>query len=460
MAIVLLVISLIGLLLIATESVNHINKAAVAMFAGVSCWLLYIAYGVDFVASEHPMEFLAYVSSHAITVHSIKDFISDTLFLKYVAQGANVVLFLLATTTIVEVLSNNGCFDFVAEWLRTRRPKKLMWMLALFTFILSANLDNLLTVVLLLTIVHPLLQTDTLRRMYGTVVILAANCGGVITVIGDMTSLKLWTDGLIAPSEYFLTLVVPVVAALSTILLLLQHNLPSRIEFTTTTLPYRGDDTLLSRPQRLLMLFVGVGGLWFIPTFYRITQMPPFVGALCVLALLWIVDEICNRQLLSSDTMVRRRQPQALQYANLQNLLYFLGLILMFGALAESGLLRQFLHWLLSWCADIYAISFVSAFISAVLGNVPTLLAGVSVFNQPEQLAFPDSMLAEGQFWPLLSYATAFGGSMLSTGTIAGILLMRMEGVSFSWYFRHVTPKVIAGFLVGFLVLVLIQWSL
>ena len=108
MAIVLLVISLIGLLLIATESVNHINKAAVAMFAGVSCWLLYIAYGADFVASEHPMEFLAYVSSHAITVHSIKDFISDTLFLKYVAQGANVVLFLLATTTIVEVLSNNG----------------------------------------------------------------------------------------------------------------------------------------------------------------------------------------------------------------------------------------------------------------------------------------------------------------------------------------------------------------
>ena len=251
MAIVLLVISLIGLLLIATESVNHINKAAVAMFAGVSCWLLYIAYGVDFVASEHPMEFLAYVSSHAITVLSIKDFISDTLFLKYVAQGANVVLFLLATTTIVEVLSNNGCFDFVAEWLRTRRPKKLMWMLALFTFILSANLDNLLTVVLLLTIVHPLLQTDTLRRMYGTVVILAANCGGVITVIGDMTSLKLWTDGLIAPSEYFLTLVVPVVAALSTILLLLQHNLPSRIEFTTTTLPYRGGRHLVVSPPTL-----------------------------------------------------------------------------------------------------------------------------------------------------------------------------------------------------------------
>lgn len=449
---------LIGLLLIATESLNHINKAAVAMFAGVCCWLLYIAYGTDFVVSEHPIEFLSFLSSHAISANSVKEFISEHIFFRYIVQSANIVLFLLATTSIVEVLSNNGCFDFMTEWLRTRRPKKLLWLLALLTFILSANLDNLATVVLLLTIVHPLLQTDKLRRIYCTVIILAANCGGAITVIGDMTSLKLWTDGLITPTAYFAILVVPVCVALAVMLLLLHHNLPNRIELKLEKPPYRGDDTLLSRPQRLLLLFVGIGGLWFIPTFHRITLMPPFVGALCVLAFLWFINELCNLQLLGSDQMVRKRLPLALQYANLQNLLYFIGLVLMFGAISETGMLRGFAAWILGITDNIYLISAATAFVAGLLGNVPTLVAGVSMFNQPELAALPQSMAPGGLFWPLLSYATAFGGSMLSTGTIAGMLLMRMEGVSFSWYFRHITPKVVTGFAAGFATLLLILY--
>lgn len=457
MAVIILAILLIGLLLIATEPLNRINKAAVAMFAGVSCWLLYIAGGSQFVANEHPIDFLAFLSANDVTSHSVKEFIAQHLFLKYIAQAANIVLFLLATTCIVEVLSNNGCFDFIAEWLRARRPKKLLWMLALITFIISANLDNLATVVLLLTIVHPLLQSDKLRRIYCTVIVLAANCGGAITVIGDITCLKLWTDGLVTPTAYFATLVLPVSIALAVMLLLLHHNLPSRIEFTTTTLPYRGDDTLLNRPQRLMMFFVGIGGLWFIPTFHRITLMPPFVGALCVLALLWFVNELCNRQLLGSDQMVARRLPMALQYANLQNLLFFIGVLLMFGAVAETGLLAGFTHWLTARCQNIYIIGTAMTLVASLLGNIPALVGGVSIFSEPETTQAIQSVGTDGHFWPLLSYATAMGGSMLSTSTIAGLLLMRMEGVSFSWYFRHITPKVLAGFAAGMITLIVIS---
>ena len=457
MAVIILAILLIGLLLIATESLNHINKAAVAMLAGVCCWLLYIAYGTDFVVSEHPIEFLSYLTTHSVNANSIKGYISEHIFLNYIAQSTSIVLFLLATTSIVEVLSNNGCFDFISEWLRTRRPKKLLWMLALLTFILSANLDNLATVVLLLTIVHPLLESDKLRRIYCTVIILAANCGGAITVIGDITSLKLWTDGLVSPSAYFLTLIVPVLVAMTVMLLLLHHNLPNRIELTFKP-AYRGDDTLLNRPQRLLMFFVSIGGLWFIPTFHRITLLPPFVGAFCVLALLWFVNELCNRQLLGSDQMIRKRLPLALQYANLQNLLYFVGLTLMFGALTETGLLRQFLSQILDITNNCYLFGLASTLLSSLFGNIPTLVASVSLFNQPDIQAFPAELSANGTFWPLLSYATAFGGSMLSTGTIAGMLLMRMEGVSFSWYFRHITPKVLVGFFAGFFTLLAINY--
>lgn len=456
MAVVLLAILLVGLLLIATESVNHINKAAVAMFVGVSCWLIYIANGTDFVSSVHHDEFVAFLQNNAQNSLSVKNFIASNIFFRYIVQSANIVLFLLATTCIVEVLHNNGCFDFLAEWLKTRRPRKLMWLLAFFTFLVSANLDNLATVVLILSIIHPLLQSDKQRRIYGTVVILAANCGGAITVIGDMTSLKLWNDGLVTPSIYFMTLVLPICAALVTMLLLLMRSLPSRIELALDRLPYRGDDTLLTRPQRLLMLFVGIGGLWFIPSFHRITLLPPFVGALCVLALLWMVNELCNRQLLGSDKMVLRRLPMALQYANLQNLLYFVGLTLAFGAIAETGLFKQLYNGLTTSAENIYLIGLCNTILSASLGTVPTLLANIEIFHQTDAGQFANLIGTDGYFWPLLSYTSTLGGSLLLTGSVAGVLLMRMEGIGFGWYLKHIAPKVLAGFAVGFALLVLI----
>lgn len=159
--------------------------------------------------------------------------------------------------------------------MRTRKPRKLLWLLFIFTFVLSANLDNLATVVLMLTIMHPVLQSDKQRRIYGTVIVLAANCGGAITVIGDITSLRLWNDQLVTPSTYFLTLVMPMTAAAITMLTLLARSLPPRVELSLDRLPFRGDDTVLTRPQRLLMLLVGIGGLWFIPSFHRITLLPP-----------------------------------------------------------------------------------------------------------------------------------------------------------------------------------------
>lgn len=456
MAVILLAIMLIGLLLIATESLNRINKAAVAMFAGVVCWLLFIVYGANFISIEHNKDYAEFLSTNPSVLFPTKEFISSNIFFKYIVQCANIVLYLVATTSIVEVLNNNGCFDFLAEWLKTRKPCKLLWLLAFFTFVVSANLDNLATVILLLSIMHPLLQSDKQRRIYGSVIILAANCGGAITVIGDLTSLKLWNDGLVTPSIYFLTLCLPVLAALATMLLLMMRSLPTRIEFAMDRLPYRGDDTVLSRSQRLLLLFVGIGGLWFVPSFHRITLLPPFVGALCVLALLWMVNELCNRQLLASDKMVIRRLPMALQYGNLQNILYFVGLTLLFGAISEAGLFHTLFNWLCVNMSNVYVIGLCTTFLSSLFGNVPTLLASVEVFNQSQ--ASNMSMLTgtDGYIWPLLSYATAMGGSMLLTASISGVMLMRMEDITFRWYLRHIAPKVIAGFFVGFVVLALI----
>ncbi len=449
----LTVIMFVGLLLNATEPLNRINRAAVAVFMGVICWLVYILNAPDFVLGNHLADFNAFAAKQGAAA-GFKDFIASKLFFKYVVKSANIAFFLFATTCIVEVLNNNGCFDFLGEWLKTRRPRKLMWLLAFFTFVISANLDNLVTVILLLTVLHPLLQSEKQRRIYGTVVVLAANCGGAVSVIGNITSLKLWNDGLVTPSVYFLTLFLPVCAALAVMLLLLARQLPNRVELSLERLPYRGDDTVLSRPQRMLLLLVGIGGLWFIPSFHRLTLMPPFVGALCVLALVWMINELCNRQLLGSDKMILRRLPMALQYGNLQSVLYFVGLTFMFGAITETGLFASVGDWIVNNLGNAYIVGLISAALSGLFGHVPALLGMTEVLSQGA--GWGTAAATNGMLWPVLSYCTTMGGMLLLSGSISGLLLMRMENVSIGWFLRHVAPKVLAGFAVGFAVLVLV----
>lgn len=454
MAVIIIVAVLfIGLVLIATENFNKINKAAVAMFMGILCWLLYIGYGTSFVVAEHQIDFLSFLSNTSVTEESVKSFIASNIFLKYSVIAAEISIFLMATITIVEVLNNNGCFDFIQEWLQTNNPTRFLWIVSWITFILSANMDNVTTVCLMLAFMHSIVADDRARMMFGAVIVLAANCGGAFTVIGDVTSLTLWSKGLVTPTAYSSLLVLPSFAALTTVLLLVSRSLPSRLRLVHTAPPYRGDDTVLTRNQRLLLLFVGIGGLWFIPTFHRITLMPPFVGALCVLAMLWIFNELCNRSLLHSDQMVKKRLPVALQYANIQNILFFIGLTLALGAVTETGCLAAFFSWLTHHLTDnIYVIGVIMGLLSGVLNNVTTVLGNIAMFSQDVVQSHPefDRLFAEnGSFWPLLSYTTAMGGSLLSIGSLAGYALMRMENVTLRWYVRHFAGKVLAGWLVG-----------
>src|SRR5574344_2460102 len=165
MTLLIVLILLLGFLLISTENLTNINKAAVAMFMCTVGWVLYISYGTDFVMSQHPAEYNNFLNSSVGTSHPIKVFISQNIFLKYVGKAAEIVLFLLATMTIVEILNNNGCFDFITEWLRTRKAKRLLWLIAIITYLLSANLDNMTTAATMLVIMH-MLVSDRRQRLF------------------------------------------------------------------------------------------------------------------------------------------------------------------------------------------------------------------------------------------------------------------------------------------------------
>jgi Na+/H+ antiporter NhaD/arsenite permease-like protein len=463
MTLIIVLLLIFGCCLIATGHLTGVNKAAVAIFMGTVGWVVYISWGSDYVMQQHPREYVDFLSGQAPSSEAVKYFICENVFLKYVGRAASIVMFLLSTMTIIEILNTNGCFDFITEWIRTRNSKRLLWTITLATFILSANLDNLTTVTMMLVVMHSIVRSRAQRMLVGSAIVLAANCGGCFTVIGDPIGLLLWGDGTVSATNFSMYLFLPALVAWVVPTILINRHLPDRLDIEWQSAPYRGDDTKLNRWQRLVMLFVGIGGLWFIPTFHNITKLSPFLGALCVLSVLWVVNEAFNRKLNASDQMAQRRIPRALQYGSIQQMLFVMGIMLGIGVAVETGVLGEMAEWLDKNVHNVWLVAAVSGLLSSVTDTFTIALTGVSLYSVADagslQLVTDSDYLAQfaqnGIYWKLTAYATAVGGSLLTIGSTSGLALMKMEHLRLGWYFRKVMPMVFCGFVLGFAILYL-----
>ena len=435
-------------MLIATGHLTGVNKAAIAMFLGTVGWVVYVCWGADFVMDRHPVEYLEWLAGREATSETVKYFIYNNVFLKYVGKAAAIVMFLLATMSIVELLNNNGCFDFIKEWIRTRNSKRLLWTITLGTFILSANLDNLTTTMTMLVIMHSILQNSRQRMYVGSAIVLAANCGGCFTVIGDPTGLILWGDGAVTASHFSAYLALPAILAWVVPTIMINRELPDRLDVAWSPSPYRGDDTRLNRWQRVIILIVGIGGLWFIPTFHNITKLAPFLGALCVLSVLWVVNEAFNRKLMAADQMTQRRIPMSLQYGALQQMLFIMGIMLGMGVITETGVWSDVADWFDTYIHDVWLMGIGAGLLSSVVDSFTIAISNISLYT-----VGVGDVAVNGSYWSIIAFSTAVGGCLLSVGSISGIALMKMEHVHLGWYFRHLTPKVLLGWIFGYIVL-------
>lgn len=452
MTILITSILIISLLFIATERQTNINKAAVAVFACTLGWVLYICFGSDFVESRHLYDYTAFLNGIKPNPEAVKLYIAKNVFLPYVGRAAEIVLFLLATMSIVEILNNNGCFDFLMLWIRTRRSKLLLWKLTAFAFVMSANLDNISTIVLMLTVTNAILPRTKDRMIYGSMVLVAVIFGGALTVIGDPTGLALWNKGAITASDYTLSMLLPCLVAWALPTFIVSMKINNTIEIEHPSLPYRGDDTNLNVWQRLILFFVGIGGLWLIPTFHDITKLPPFLGALCVLSLLWIVNELINRNILTAYRKLISRSPQRMQYNMTQQILYIVGVILALGVVTETGSIAWFSEQTDNLIGNIWAIGVITSLISTVLDSFASCMTMVSLHD----ISATDPYYAiGGAYWKVLSFGTAIGGSILGIGSISGIVMMQMQGVTLKWYIKHITPLTIFAGILAFSILCL-----
>ena len=457
MTLIIVLMLIFGYVLIATGHLTGVNKAAIAMFIGTVGWVIYICWGSDFVMAEHAGEYQEFLNGENPSSDAVKYFIRDNVFLYYVGRAASIVMFLLATMSIIEILNNNGCFDFVSKWIRTRNSKRLLWTITFATFIISANLDNLTTATMMLVIMHGIVQSRRQRMLIGSAIVIAANCGGCFTVIGDPTGLLLWGDGAVTATHFSSYMALPAVLAWVVPTVLIGRALPDRLDTQWSPMPYRGDDTNLNQWQRVVMLFVGIGGLWFIPTFHNITKLSPFLGALCVLSVLWVVNEVFNRKLMNADQMSQRLTPRALQYGSLQQILFVMGIMMGMGVVTETGIFPDVAKWIDDNIHNVWILGIVSGLLSSIVDTFTIAISDISLYpvidSQMAGGEYLSQFTRNGSYWMIVAYTTAVGGCLLSVGSVSGLALMKMEHIRLGWYLRNLTMKVLIGWLLGMVVL-------
>lgn len=458
----IVILLLLGYLLIGTSHLTNINKAAIAMFLGAVSWVLYICFGSDFVHEQYPHEYMEYIALSGSSGGGVKEFIYNSIFLKYVGKAAAIVMFLLATMSIIEILNNNGCFDFVTECVRTRSSKRFLWIITLLTFIVSANLDNFTTTAMMLVIMHNIVQNRKQRMFIGCAIVLAANTGGCFTVIGEPTGVAMWGDGLVTATNFSAYLALPAIAAWTIPTYFISRELPEHLDVSWSVSAYRGDDTSLNRWQRLAMLFIGIGGLWFIPTFHSLTKLSPFLGALCVLSVLWVVNEVFNRKKMDADLLAtQKRMPLSIQYGSIQQILFVMGIMLGLGVVSETGFFSDISKWFDYNVHNVWAIGIVNGIISSMVDSFTVAMTNLSMYHVVEeyQLAqwvdadYMANFIQNGAYWKIVTFSTAVGGCLLCFANPSGIALMKMEHINVGWYIKNCTFKVLLGWLAGFAIL-------
>lgn len=412
----MIVIFLVGYILITLEHTFHLNKAATALVAGVLCWTVYI---LHFSNSELVVEQLTH----------------------HLSEISAILFFLLGAMTIVEIIDAHDGFEVIVSRIKTDSSRKLMWILGVLAFCLSAVLDNLTTTIVLVSLLKKLVPHKNERILYACLVIIAANAGGAFTPIGDVTTTMLWIGGQITPGNIMQKLFLPSLACLLFPLIYLSMTSKGKIKHTESS---SETHTLDSTPiERKLVLGLGILVLIFVPVFKLWTHLPPYMGILLGLGCLWIVTEIIHHK-KDEEKKSKFSVLTALRKVDTSTVLFFLGILLSIGALQSAGQLSMMTTYLNENVGNLYMINLLIGLLSSVVDNVPLVAALMKMY----QGAYP----VDHTFWEFLAYCAGTGGSILIIGSAAGVAVMGMEKINFVWYIKKVSFLALMGYIAGAMV--------
>lgn len=417
-----------GYLFITLESLTKINKAAIALLMCVVCWTLLMvspgAYYPD-VASDGVLHHISEVIEH------------------HLGDAAGTLFFLMGAMTIVEIVDSNGGFNFVRDIMKTRSKRKLLWRVAIATFFLSSILDNLTTSIVMIMVLRKLVQSREERLIYAALIIISANSGGAFSPIGDVTTIMLWIKGVITTQGILTEIFIPSLVSMLVPAFILQYSLSGKFDKEQNLVT--AEISQFTKVQRNIIFWLGVGGLVFVPIFKSITHLPPFMGILLVLGVLWTVTEIFHHNTSEDDTMAKRVS-DLLSRIDLSTIMFFLGILMAVAVLQEIGVLTALGTGLNEvFVGNYYVINGIIGVLSSIVDNVPLVAGCMGMYPVAETGA----MAIDGIFWQLLAYCAGVGGSMLIIGSAAGVVVMGLEKITFGWYLKRITWIAFVGYLAG-----------
>jgi len=417
----IILVFILGYAAIAFEHTIRINKAATALITGVLCWTIYI------FLSDSKDEVVGNLSHH-------------------LGELSQILFFLMGAMTIVELIDAHDGFEIITQRVHTTDRRKLLWIVGFLSFFLSAVLDNLTTTIVMISLIRKLMSDKKDRLMMVGLIVIAANAGGAWSPIGDVTTTMLWIGGQVTASNIILKLIVPSAACLLVPLLVMQIFIKGN--FKKSEEAFDNDDTKPTTAlERKIVFFAGVGILLSVPIFKTVTHLPPFMGMLIGLGIMWIISEIVH-----SDKDEQERKHFTVSYAlrkiDSPSILFFLGILLAVASLESTGQLVKAAGWFNDHLRNQNTIAMAIGLLSSIVDNVPLVAAAMGMYNMNQ---FP----TDHYFWEFLAYTTGTGGSVLIIGSAAGVAAMGLEKINFIWYLKRVSWLALLGFFSGAAVYIL-----
>ena len=419
----MITVFIIGYLAIAFEHQIKLNKASSALLTGVICWTIYVFSGI----------------SHDKVNHEL---------LEHMGEISGILFFLLGAMTIVELVDAHDGFDLISSSIKATNKKYLLWIIAIIAFFLSAVLDNLTTTIVLISLTAKLIHDDKERLIFAGMIVIAANAGGAWSPIGDVTTTMLWIGGQISAIEIMRAVFIPSFISVIIPLIALCFSLKGKIDIAE-----KNKDTAHANgtKTRNLVLFVGLASLLFVPVFKTLTGLPPFMGMLFSLGMMWLITEIIHsgKDTLDKDNLSVNH---AIRKIDTPSILFFLGILISVAALQSAGVLTDVAGKLTELIGNQKLIVISLGILSAIIDNVPLVAATQGMYSLAE---FPK----DHPFWLFIAYCTGTGGSILIIGSAAGVAAMGITKIEFFWYIKKISLWALLGYLSGAMVFIAMNWS-
>ena len=437
MEFIIAIVFILGYVFIAFEHPIKINKTATALLTGVLCWVLF-AWSAPTATLLNDDQYNTFLKDVTLTPQEAHlKYVMDSLG-HHLKEIAEILFFLMGAMTIVELLDVHQSFRIITNKISTRNPKKLLWIVCWVTFLLSAALDNLTTTIVMVSLVRKLIPNKDMRLFFVGMIIIAANAGGAWSPIGDVTTTMLWIGGQVSAAGIIKATFIPSAVCILIPLIYLNFTLKGRLGIDDQN--GKSDDGY-NASNANLMLILGFGALLFVPIFKTVTHLPPYMGMMLVLGIIWVASELINPD---ADDVERKQfsAASALGRIDMASVLFFLGILLAVGALQSMATLISLAEYLNETIKDNRVIITLIGILSSIVDNVPLAAASMGMYKLS---VYPmDDMI-----WEYLAYCTGTGGSILIIGSAAGVAAMGMEKIDFGWYLKRISLLAIMGYFAG-----------